>query len=122
MAVTSRTEDAQAPSAESAQEGEGDAGAAAARRVSQPAPHLRASDRRYHRHDARFRLRPWSPRCGAELKSTGNVAAAERVGRLIGERALAKGITKVVFDRGGNKYHGRVKALAEGARAAGLGF
>lgn len=62
------------------------------------------------------------PALRAELKSTGDVAAAERVGRLIGERALAKGITKVVFDRGGNKYHGRVKALAEGARAAGLGF
>jgi len=44
------------------------------------------------------------------------------VGQVIGERALAKGITKVVFDRGGYKYHGRVKALADGARAAGLQF
>lgn len=44
------------------------------------------------------------------------------VGQLVGERALAKGITKVVFDRGGYKYHGRVKALADAARAAGLEF
>lgn len=47
---------------------------------------------------------------------------AKRVGALIGERARAAGITKVVFDRGGHKYHGRVKALADAARAAGLEF
>ncbi len=50
------------------------------------------------------------------------VEEARVVGQVIGERALAKGITKVVFDRGGYKYHGRVKALADGARAAGLQF
>ena len=44
------------------------------------------------------------------------------VGRLVAERALAAGVTKVVFDRGGFKYHGRVKALAEAAREAGLNF
>ena len=44
------------------------------------------------------------------------------VGKLIGERAVAAGITEVVFDRGGNVYHGRVKALAEGAREGGLKF
>ncbi|CCF82268.1 50S ribosomal protein L18 [Nitrolancea hollandica] len=44
------------------------------------------------------------------------------VGKIIGERSLAKGITQVVFDRGGYKYHGRVKAVAEGAREAGLEF
>lgn len=54
--------------------------------------------------------------------STGNVEAAAEVGRLLGQRALEKGITRVVFDRGGNRYHGRVKALAEGAREAGLEF
>ena len=52
----------------------------------------------------------------------GNVEAAERVGRTIAERALAAGITSVVFDRGGYLYHGRVKAFAEGAREGGLEF
>lgn len=52
----------------------------------------------------------------------GNIAAAASVGRLIAERALEKGIKKVVFDRGGYLYHGRVKALAEAAREAGLDF
>lgn len=50
------------------------------------------------------------------------VEEARIVGQVIGERALAQGITRVVFDRGGFKYHGRVKAVAEGARAAGLQF
>jgi len=52
--------------------------------------------------------------------STSNIAAAESVGKLIAQRALAKGIKQVVFDRAGRKYHGRVKALAEAAREAGL--
>jgi large subunit ribosomal protein L18 len=52
----------------------------------------------------------------------GNVAGARDVGKLVAERALAKGIARVVFDRGGYKYHGRVKALAEAAREAGLTF
>ena len=52
----------------------------------------------------------------------GNVAAAEAVGKLVAERAKAKGIETVVFDRGGYLYHGRVKALAEGAREGGLQF
>ncbi len=56
------------------------------------------------------------------LGSTANCAASTAVGKLVAERALAKGITKVVFDRGGNLYHGRVKALAEAAREAGLEF
>jgi len=50
------------------------------------------------------------------------VVEARVVGQVIGERARAKGITRVVFDRGGYKYHGRVKALADGARQAGLEF
>nr|WP_083830688.1 50S ribosomal protein L18 [Thermanaerovibrio velox] len=57
-----------------------------------------------------------------ELKSTGDQNAAREVGKRIAERALAKGITEVVFDRGGHMYHGRVKALAEAAREAGLKF
>ncbi|HKR00156.1 MAG TPA: 50S ribosomal protein L18 [Pyrinomonadaceae bacterium] len=50
----------------------------------------------------------------------GNIEAAERIGRTIAERALAAGISQVVFDRGGYLYHGRVKALTDAARAAGL--
>jgi large subunit ribosomal protein L18 len=62
-----------------------------------------------------------------ELKSKlsnggGNIAAAAAVGQLIAERAKAKGIEIVVFDRGGNLYHGRVQALADAAREAGLNF
>ena len=52
----------------------------------------------------------------------GNMVAAKAIGTLVAERAKEKGITKVVFDRGGYQYHGRVKALADAARAAGLEF
>ena len=58
---------------------------------------------------------------GAKTKG-GNVAAAKTIGKLVAERARDKGIKSVVFDRGGYVYHGRVKALAEAARAAGLEF
>ena len=54
--------------------------------------------------------------------ATGNVEAAKKVGAVLAERAKAKGIEEVVFDRGGYVYHGRVAALAEGAREAGLKF
>lgn len=54
------------------------------------------------------------------LASHGTVEAATAVGKLVGERALEKGIKEVVFDRGGHVYHGRVQALAEAAREAGL--
>jgi large subunit ribosomal protein L18 len=54
--------------------------------------------------------------------SGANVAAATSVGRAVAEAALAAGVTKVVFDRGGFLYHGRVKALADAAREAGLEF
>lgn len=57
-----------------------------------------------------------------QVKSTGNAEAAKLVGQLVGKRAVEKGIENVTFDRGGNIYHGRVKALAEGAREAGLKF
>jgi large subunit ribosomal protein L18 len=59
---------------------------------------------------------------GAELKNGGNIAAAKVIGRAIAERAKSLGITKVAFDRGGRKYHGRVKALADAAREGGLQF
>ena len=55
-------------------------------------------------------------------KATGNVAAAASVGTLIAERAKTSGITEVAFDRSGFKFHGRVKALADAAREAGLAF
>ena len=58
----------------------------------------------------------------AGLKGTGNIEAAKSVGRVIAERARAAGITRVAFDRAGFQYHGRVKALAEAAREAGLEF
>lgn len=58
----------------------------------------------------------------SKLKGGGNVAAAKVVGKAIAERAIAAGITQVVFDRGGYKYHGRVSALAGAAREAGLKF
>jgi len=56
------------------------------------------------------------------LTQTGNVEAAREVGRVLAQRAKQAGIEKVVFDRGGNLYHGRVAALAEGAREGGLDF
>ena len=59
---------------------------------------------------------------GAELKNGGNIAAAKVIGKAIAERAKSLGITKVAFDRGGRKYHGRVKALADAAREGGLQF
>ncbi|HHN64143.1 MAG TPA: 50S ribosomal protein L18 [Nitrospirae bacterium] len=57
-----------------------------------------------------------------EIKHGGNVDAARKVGTLIATRAVQKGIKRVVFDRGGFKYHGRIKALADAAREAGLEF
>ena len=57
-----------------------------------------------------------------QSKSGGNVAGAKEIGKLVAERAKDKGIKKVVFDRGGYLYHGRMKALADAAREAGLEF
>ena len=57
-----------------------------------------------------------------DLPATGNVDGAKKVGTLLAERAKAKGVNSVVFDRGGFKYHGRVAALAAGAREGGLDF
>ena len=63
-----------------------------------------------------------SPELRAKLKSGGNVAAAKAVGELVAQKAKALGIERVVFDRGGYQFHGRVKALADGARGSGLVF
>lgn len=57
-----------------------------------------------------------------KIKTGGNIEAAKMVGELIGKRAIEKGIESIVFDRGGYKYHGRVAALADSAREAGLKF
>ncbi len=59
---------------------------------------------------------------GLKLEKTGNSAAAAKVGEAVAAAAKAKGISQVVFDRGGFKFHGRVKALADAARKAGLKF
>ena len=57
-----------------------------------------------------------------KAKTGGNIAAAKEIGKAIAEKAAAKGIKKVVFDRGGFLYHGRIKALADAAREGGLEF
>jgi large subunit ribosomal protein L18 len=62
------------------------------------------------------------PDIKGKVESGATCAASEEVGKLIAQRAIKKGIESVVFDRGGNLYHGRVKALADAARAAGLEF
>lgn len=62
------------------------------------------------------------PELRAALKSGANIDAAKAVGEALGRKAAEAGITEAVFDRGGRLYHGRVKALADGARSAGLRF
>ncbi len=62
------------------------------------------------------------PELKTQLTSGANCTASTEVGKLIAKRSLEKGISKVVFDRGGNLYHGRVKSLADAAREAGLDF
>ena len=76
--------------------------------------------------DARWlRLPRWMPALRADKAARsagGNIEAAKAVGALIADRAKAAGVTKVVFDRGGYLYHGRVKSLADAARENGLDF
>jgi len=62
------------------------------------------------------------PAAGVKKKTGGNVAVAKEIGKLLAQRAKEKGVSKIVFDRGGYLYHGRVKALADAAREAGLKF
>lgn len=57
-----------------------------------------------------------------KFKNGGNIKAAEAVGKLVAEKAISKGVKQIIFDRGGNVYHGRIKALADAARQAGLDF
>lgn len=62
------------------------------------------------------------PEIKGKIETGANCAAAAEVGKLVAQRAIAKGINTVVFDRGGNLYHGRVQTLADAAREAGLDF
>ena len=97
----------------------GHRGAAAPGGVPQRGAHLRAGHRR------RGGQTRWSSASSVDKGAKtngGNVAAAKAIGKLVAERAKEKGIKQVVFDRGGYQYHGRVKALADAAREAGLEF
>ena len=100
-------------------QGAGHGGAAAPGGVPQRGAYLRAGDRRRARASRWCRRLRWTR--AAKTKG-GNVAAAKAIGKLVAERAKEKGIKQVVFDRGGYLYHGRVKALADAAREAGLEF
>ena len=98
---------------------------AAPQRVPQRVAHLRPGDRR-HAPARRWRrprpsIRGQGPD-GRRASRGGNIKGAELIGTTIAERLKEKGITKVVFDRNGFLYHGRVRAVAEAARSAGLEF
>ena len=101
------------------------AGAAAPERVPQRVAHLRAGDRRSRRRDAGVGVERRAGACGRSSSDGargGNQGGAKAIGRIVAERLKEKGITRVVFDRGGFLYHGRVKAVADAAREAGLEF
>ena len=98
------------------------AGASASLRAPLEQAHSRASDRRRRRDAPSFPPVRSTRKCASHIKGGGNIAASKVVGKVIAERARAKGVEKVVFDRGGYQYHGRVQALAEAAREAGLKF
>ena len=82
--------------------------------------HHRPGRRRPGRQDPGLRVAPWRPTCAPS--SGDKTAKAKQVGELVAERAKAAGVEGVVFDRAGNKYHGRIAALADGAREGGLTF
>ena len=101
--------------------GSGDGRAAPPGGLSERPTHLCADHRRSAAPHPRVRLDAESRAKGAK-PGAGKVEAAKKVGRLIAEKALAQSIQKVVFDRNGFLYHGRIKALADGAREKGLDF
>lgn len=83
---------------------------------------VEAQEKEIKKPDAGDRKALPTEQAGLPTEQAGKTALAYAVGKLVAERALEKKIKKIVFDRGGYKYHGRVKALAEGAREAGLKF
>ena len=102
-----------------------DEGAAASQRVPQRHAHLRAGHRRPERSRRSSRRRPSMRTLKGELREGrrgGNLKGAEAIGNAIAERSIEKGIKRVVFDRSGFLYHGRIRAVADAARKAGLEF
>ncbi|MFQ9448988.1 MAG: 50S ribosomal protein L18 [Christensenellales bacterium] len=95
---------------------------AASERVSQPEQHLRSGDRRYGRQDTLVSCSTLDPQIKGQLSELDKKGAGKLVGKTVAERALQAGIKKVVFDRGGYVYTGRVAEVAAGAREAGLDF
>ena len=91
-------------------------------RVPQPSQSGLPDHRRRQRQDARRRRHARTRTCGPTSTYGGNKAAAQAIGKLLAEKAIAAGIKEVAFDRGHYKYHGRVAALADAAREAGLSF
>ena len=100
----------------------GTAGASAPGGHPLDAAHHRAGRRRPRRPHAGQRLDAGGGPALGESASGDKSALARQVGALVAERAKAQGVTAVVFDRGGNRYHGRIAALADGARESGLEF
>ncbi len=103
---------------------QGTRGAAAADRVPQRRAHVRAGRRRHDRPHDRVGVerRADGEGCAGKKAKGGNVAGAKAIGKTIAERLIEKGVKRVVFDRNGFLYHGRVKAVADAAREAGLEF
>ena len=102
----------------------GTARTSAPERVPERLAHLRASDRRPERQDPCVAAST-DPKLKGEFAKEvrgGNLKGAEAIGKAIAERSIEKGIKRVVFDRGGFLYHGRIRAVADAARKAGLEF
>ena len=122
MKINTTKDRPQADLAAAAQADLGDGGTAAAPRVPQRLAHLRAGHRRHERHDDRLRGEHRAGAQGAVGRAAATPEGAQVLGKTIAERLMAKGIKRVVFDRGGYLYHGRIRAVAEAAREAGLEF